>query len=360
VVAHLRAAGAIFVGRTNAPPFSMRWFTKNDLHGRTLNPWDSSVTPGGSSGGAGASVAAGIAPISQGGDIGGSVRYPAYVNGIVGLRPTIGRIASTSTIAPPGRALGGFQWATQGPLTRTVRDCRLAFEVMARRDDRDTRWVDVPLEGPALPRPLRVAIVPTPEGPAIDASVSEAIRKAGASLADAGYDVTEAAPPDLSRAAELWHELAMPDVFKALQPRINELGDEDSQRSMQLWVDAYPQIDLDGFIARQTERDALITRWAAFLEDYPVVVLPSSGEPPLPVDLDVADADGSQRGITANRFQLAIALLALPGLSIPVGEANGLPMGVQLVGPRFREDLLLAAGEVIEAREGVRTPIDPR
>jgi len=360
VVAHLRAAGAIFIGRTNAPPFSMRWFTKNDLHGRTLNPWDSSITPGGSSGGAGAAIAAGIGAISQGNDIGGSVRYPAYVNGIVGLRPTIGRIASTSTINPPGRGLGGFQWATQGPLTRTVRDCRLAFHVMAGRDTGDTRWVDVPLAGPPLPRPIRVAIVPEPEGPEVDPSVSEAIRTAGAYLADAGYEVEEAAPPDLSRAAELWHELAMPDVFASLLPRMNELGDEDSQRSMQLWVDEYPAIDLKAFLAGQAERDALITRWAQFFEEYPIVVLPSSGEPPLPQDLDAAGPEEARRVFRANRFQLAIAMLALPGLSVPVGETAGLPLGVQIVGPRFREDLLLDAGEVIEAREGARTPIDPR
>lgn len=191
-------------------------------------------------------------------------------------------------------------------------------------------------------------------------SVSEAIRKAGAYLADAGYAVEEAAPPELSRAAELWHELAVPDVFAALQPRMEELGDEDSKRSMRFWVDAYERVELDGFLARQIERDALITRWAQFFEDYPIVILPSSGEPPLPIDLDMTSAEGSRRGIEANRFQLAIALLALPGLSVPLGEVDGLPTGVQLVGPRFREDLLLDAGEVIETREGVRTPIDPR
>ena len=360
VVAQLRAAGAIFVGRTNAPPFSMRWFTSNDLHGRTLNPWDSAVTPGGSSGGAGAAVATGISPISQGNDIGGSVRYPAYVNGIVGLRPSIGRIASTSTITPPGRSLGAVQWATQGPLTRTVRDCRLALQVMAGRDTRDSRWVDVPLQGPRLPRPIRVAIVPTPDGPEIDAAVSDAIRLAGSYLSDAGYEVEEAQPPELSRTAELWHELAMPDVFALLQPRMEQFGDEDSRRSIRLWGDQYPRIDVDAFIAGQIERDALVTRWGEFFEDHPIVVLPSSGEPPLPQDLDIAGSEGAQRAFRANRFQLAIAMLALPGLSVPLGQVGGLPMGVQLVGPRFREDLLLDAGEVIEARQGVRTPIDPR
>lgn len=105
--------------------------------------------------------------------------------------------------------------------------------------------MDVRLEGPPLPRPLRVAIVPTPEGPEVHPSVSKAIQTAGAYLADAGYEVTAAAPSDLSRAAELWHELAIPNVFGALQPRMEELGDEDSKRSMQLWVDAYERGDFD-------------------------------------------------------------------------------------------------------------------
>jgi amidase len=359
VVAHLRRAGAIFIGRTNAPPFSMRWFTSNELHGRTLNPWDSAVTPGGSSGGAGAAVAAGIGTISQGNDIGGSVRYPAYANGIVGLRPTIGRIASTSTLNPPGRGLGSAQWATQGPLARTIRDCRLAFEVMAARDLGDTRWVDVPLDGPPAARPIRVALVAEPEGKAIDPAVAEAIRAAGRYLADAGYAVEETVPPELDRAAELWHQLAKVDTFAGLRPRMEEYGDEDSKRSLELWCDLQPTLDLEGFVRGHTERDALVTRWAGFLEEYPVVVMPSSGEPPLPVDVDIAGPEGARRGFEANRFQLAIALLALPGLSVRVGQAGGLPLGVQLVAARFREELLFEAGAVIEAREGVRTPIDP-
>ncbi len=359
VVAHLRAAGAIFVGRTNAPPFSMRWFTSNELHGQTLNPWDAGITPGGSSGGAGAAVAVGIGAISQGNDIGGSVRYPAYVNGVVGLRPTIGRIASTSTLNPAGRGLAAAQWATQGPLARSVRDCRLAFEVMSASASGDTRWVDVPLEGLAMPRPIRVALVAEPEGSAVDPRVSEAVRTAGRHLAEAGYAVEETVPPDLDRAAELWHELAIADTFATLRPRIDEYGDEDAKRSMELWCESRRPLDLAGFVAGHTERDALVTRWAEFLEDYPVVVMPSSGEPPLPIDLDIAGAEGTARCFTANRFQLAIAILALPGLSVPVGEADGVPLGVQIVGPRFREDLLLDAGEVIEARERMRTPIDP-
>ena len=121
VVANLKHAGAIVIGRTNAPAFSMRIFTDNALHGRTLNPRDPTVTPGGSSGGAGAAIATGIGPIAHGNDIGGSVRVPAYCNGVVGLRVGFGRIPSFNPSAPTGRPIGAQVMAVQGPHTRTVR-----------------------------------------------------------------------------------------------------------------------------------------------------------------------------------------------------------------------------------------------
>src|SRR5882724_12702037 len=167
VVANLKHAGAIIIGRTNAPAFSMRIFSDNALHGRTLNPRDASVTPGGSSGGAGAAIATGIGPIAHGNDIGGSVRIPAYCNGVVGLRPGFARIpAFNPSAVNAGRAIGGVLMAVQGPHTRTVRDARLALEVMARGDRRDWRWNDVPIQGSPAARPIKVAIVPeVPGGP---------------------------------------------------------------------------------------------------------------------------------------------------------------------------------------------------
>lgn len=359
VVANLRRAGAVFIGRTNAPAFSMRWFTDNALHGLTTNPWDIGTTAGGSSGGAGAAVAAGIGAIAQGNDIGGSVRYPAYVNGIVGLRPSMGRIPSYSASLPPGRPLGSVLMATQGPLTRTVRDCRLALAVMSGRDTRDSRWVDAPLAGPPLPRPIRVAMVAEPGGEPVHPAVSEAVRTAGRYLAAAGYSVEEVAPPDLERAAQLWNEIAVPDVFASLKPRMEEFGDEGGKTSLGHWMSMFDAANAPSLAAAHFERDALITRWCVFFEDFPIVLMPSSGEPPLPQHLDIQGVEGTRRAYTANRFQLAIALLGLPGLSVPVGMHGNLPMGVQLVGPRFRDDILLNAGEIIEAHEGVRAPIDP-
>lgn len=136
VVANLRKQGAIVVGRTNTPAFSLRWFTRNSLHGQTLNPHNSNLTPGGSSGGAAAATASGIGAIGHGTDIAGSVRYPAYACGLHGLRPSLGRIPAVN-FAAPDRHIGGQLMAVSGPLARTVEDVKRAFEAMAEKDARD-------------------------------------------------------------------------------------------------------------------------------------------------------------------------------------------------------------------------------
>src|ERR1700742_2062830 len=161
VVDNLRKAGAVILGRTNCPAFSYRWFTTNLIHGNTKNPRDPSITPGGSSGGAGAAVAAGIGAIAHGTDIAGSIRYPAYVNGVHGLRRTVGRIAAFNASLPE-RPIGPQSSAVSGPLARTIGDLRVALAAMSGRDARDPWWVPAPLEGPA--RPKRAAVCFRPDG----------------------------------------------------------------------------------------------------------------------------------------------------------------------------------------------------
>jgi len=157
-VANLTRAGAVVIGRSNTPAFSLRWFTDNDLHGRTLNPWNPGVTPGGSSGGAAAAVALGMGPIAHGNDYGGSIRYPAWACGVVGLRPTVGRVPAYNETANEERGISSQLMSVQGPLTRTVADARLALAVMAEGDPRDPLWVPAPSNDPDDGRPLKVAL----------------------------------------------------------------------------------------------------------------------------------------------------------------------------------------------------------
>ena len=213
VVDNLRKAGAVMLGRTNCPAFSYRWFTTNLIHGDTRNPRDAGITPGGSSGGAGAAVAAGIGHIAHGTDIAGSIRYPAYACGVHGLRPTMGRIPAFNASLPE-RTIGPQIMAVSGPLARTIGDLRLALGAMSGKDVRDPWWVPAPLEGPAMPK--RAALCLQPDGLETVAEVKAAVADAGKRLQRAGWTVEEVeTTPPLREAAELQTKLWLGDGYEA-------------------------------------------------------------------------------------------------------------------------------------------------
>ncbi len=356
VVANLRAAGGIIIGRTNLPAFSMRVFSDNALHGRTLNPLDPTVSAGGSSGGAGSSVATGIGAIAHGNDIGGSVRIPAMYNGVVGLRPSLGRVAAFNPSQQVARPFGSQMMAVQGPHTRSVRDCRVALAAMAKGDPRDTRWVDAPLEGPALPK--RVALVVENPGGTLHPAQAEAVRTAGRHLAAAGYEVEEVSPPNLNDIVECWMAIGANELFPALLPRMRQLGDPDGIASMETWNQLVPPSGMARFLQAIAERDLFIWRWLEFMQTRPLVVLPTMGSLAPVHGLDTT-LEGQKQVLDQIRVSLIAPVLGLPSLAVPVGWAGRLRPGVQIMAPRFREDLCLEAGEVIEAAEGVVVPVEP-
>ena len=157
-IANLRRAGAIIIGRTNAPEFSWRWFTDNELFGETVNPWNDAVTCGGSSGGAAVAVATGICTLAHGTDFGGSIRHPALCCGVAGLRPTFGRVPAYNA-STGDRPITAQLMAVHGPLARRVSDLRIGLAAMAAGDIRDPWWVPAPLLGPAPLKLIRVALV---------------------------------------------------------------------------------------------------------------------------------------------------------------------------------------------------------
>lgn len=363
-VANLRAAGAILVGRSNSPAFSYRWFTNNDLHGRTLNPWDSSRTPGGSSGGASAAVASGMVPLAHGNDIGGSVRYPAYACGVVGLRPTVGRVAGLYGPADEDPALSVQTMLVQGPLARSVRDARLGLTGMMGADPRDPLHVPGAPQAPDVERPGRVALVrghgvadPVP-------AVNEALDQAAAHLGDAGYDVEEVELPLIAEAYRLWYLLCM-EEFRQIMPLVEQVGDDGMKSaaanyyavSSDWWGD---QPDLGGYMNGYARRGTLIRMLGEFMHEFPTVLLPVSAEQAFEQDADIASVESMRRVMAAQASMMAIPLLGFPALAVPTGIADGLPVGVQLLGRRFDEDGILSAAAVIEARAGTLTPIDPR
>lgn len=201
VVDNLLRAGAVILGRTNAPAFSLRWFTDNRLHGATRNPRDPALTPGGSSGGAAAAVAAGIGHLAHGTDVGGSIRYPAYACGVHGLRPTLGRVPAFNASGPE-RGIGPQLMAVSGPIGRTIADLRLGLAAMAAPDMRDPWWVPAPLEGPPVRR--HAALCLRPDGLAIVPEVEAALLDAGRRLEAAGWTVERIEnTPSLQESSEL-------------------------------------------------------------------------------------------------------------------------------------------------------------
>jgi amidase len=363
-VASLRRAGAILMGRSNSPAFAYRWFTNNDLHGRTLNPWDSSRTPGGSSGGASSAVASGMVPIAGGNDIGGSVRYPAYACGVVGLRPTVGRVAQTYHPDDVDASLSVQSMLVQGPLARTVADVRLAMTALNDFSPRDPAFVPGARASRQVPRPMRVGLVRDFGVAAPTAAVEAALDQAARYLSDVGYVVEEIELPVLAEAYRLWYLLCM-EEFRLAMPLVNEVGDKGMQKAAEHyyavaadWWGKKPT--LEQFITGYARRGTLIRQLAEILEAHPLIVLPVSAEQAFEQDADIASVDSMRRLMAAQASMMAIPLLGFPAMSVPTGLAGGLPTGVQLLGRRFDEDSLLEAATVIESRAGTFTPIDPR
>ena len=355
VVANLRRAGAVIVGRTNTPAFSHRWFTDNDAHGTTSNPWSSNLTPGGSSGGAASAVAAGMGAIAHGNDFGGSVRYPAYACGVVGLRPTPGRVPAFNPSGTAERPISAQLMSVQGPLARATRDVRLGLSAMAAGDIRDPNWIPAPLRGPALGEQIRVAIVPNPFGSTAP-EVADAILTAGRWLADAGYLVEEVAPPHLMEASDLWHGIVVNEERRSLAPAIYQFGDDRSRYNVDAHIAYAPSYDGDEVLALFERRLRLMREWQIFMARYPVMVMPVSDQLPFRQGQDQEDADTVRKLIAAQWPLLAVAALGFPAVSVPTGIVGASPVGVQIVSGKFREDLCLDAAEAIEGRSAMPRP----
>jgi len=351
LVASLREAGAVIVGRSNAPACSLRWFTDNALHGRTLNPFDPKVTPGGSSGGAAVAVATGMGPIAHGNDYGGSIRYPAWACGVVGLRTTVGRVPSYKASAP-NRIVTNQLMSVQGPLTRSVADARLALRVMAQGSPLDPQWVPAPLHHRDSEQPCRVALYTGWRASRVDAGVVQACHQAARWLEAAGYVVEEVEPPHFAEVAALQFPLVMNDLRRAGVGFMQTEGDAALRTALGHYLAVTPDWDRDTVLEALARRFTIARDWAVFLARHPLLLMPNSWERPFPIDDDQRSPQRTAEILLAQSPMLGPAVLGLPGLAVPTGLADGLPAGVQLVAGRFREDLLLRAGEVIERAAG--------
>ena len=354
VVANLRRAGAVLLGRTNTPAFSLRWFTDNQLHGHTRNPRDPSRTPGGSSGGAAAAVAAGIGALAHGTDIAGSIRYPAYACGVHGLRPTLGRVPAWNS-SGADRTIGPQLMAVSGPIGRTIDDLRLGLEAMAAPDPRDPWFTPVPLEGP--PRPRLAALCLRPGGMAIVPEVEAALKDAGRRLEAAGWTVelVDDVPP-LQESTELNFKLWLGDGFDTFRSLVEREGDPGALAAMAGFKRHAPEMPADVVARALQARMPICRAWSLFLDRYSVLLVPVSGELPFPDGLDLTEFD---RVLAAQLVQTGLPVMGLPGLTVSTAMAGQTTTGVQIIAARYREDLCLQAGEAIEAGGTPPSPVDP-
>lgn len=191
-------------------------------------------------------------------------------------------------------------------------------------------------------------------------AVADGIRRAGKALADAGYAVEEVEPPRFGEAADLWAAIGNDDVMAQLAPPAEQYGDQGIRTSVKLWMAQGSGRSFEAFRRALATREKILGEWQMFFEERPIVLAPVSTEPPYPHDTDIIDVETTARMFTAQRAQLAVSVLGLPGVSVSVGLHEGIPLGVQVVAGRYREDLCLDAAEIIEARSGLATPIDPR
>ena len=361
VVQHMRAAGAIPMARTNLPDMGLRVSTDSSLYGITRNPWNAQRTAGGSSGGEAVALATGMSPIGLGNDLGGSLRNPANACGIASIRPSAGRVPDAGFVPSEDFLLAVQLMNVQGPMARRVADVRLGLQVLMGAHPRDPWSITAPLVGPAVGRPIRVAVVAAPPGGSCDAIVSAAVRSAADTLANAGYDVVEACPPRYEEVVTTWARLLLGD-FASVMDQLVPLMGEGGKAFLATVNGAVPPL---ASVAEMSQllalRHGLGRAWSQFMAEHPLVLTPTWTQLPFEQGFDAATPAGAAATVEMLRPVVPANLLGLPSACVPAGRdgATGLPIGVLLTGARLREDLCLDAAELIEARCGLVTPIDP-
>ena len=352
LVKNLRDAGAIVVGRTNVPEFSMRGTTVNPLRGRTFNPWDIDASPGGSSGGGGAAAAAGFGPLHHGNDIGGSLRYPALANGIATVKPTNNRVPVFNSTAQAERGPLSQIMSVQGIMARDASDLSLATQVMIRPDPRDPLSPPVPWNGPKADRPITVAVTKESYGYPIHDDILKLIDQAADALQDAGYEVQEVRTPSIEEPFRAWFRTLMTEMNVGLLPQILEHGSDDIKTTFDYFFRMGEVLELDTFITDFGERTRMMRDWNLFLSEFPLTLAPFYMSRLYDWDYDLQSFEACKDFVEASSYSWSINYLGLPAGVIGTGLVEGRPGAVQVVGQRYREDLICDALEAIQQRCG--------
>ncbi len=353
VVRNLVKAGAVVIGRTNTPEFSFRATTDNELHGRSYNPWNDQASAGGSSGGASAAVMAGIGAIAHGNDIGGSLRYPAAATGAATVKPGLGRVPAYNPSAGAERGLLAQLMSVQGVITREVRDVRLAMGALVAYDPHDPWMVPMPFEGPAPEKPVKVAFTRNVYEFELHPAVEAALLQARDCLADAGYEIVEVDMPDLRACALEGAKALFGEVNILLGGEIEKHGSDTLKRIFADYDQLFEPYSGADLLQAMARRNHYHRQFNLFLQDYPLALTPFLPSPTYDWDRDTQGIDGVREVLGAGMYSIAFNFTGLPAGNVPAAYNDGLPVGVQVVGRRFREDMILDAMEAIESRVGV-------
>jgi amidase len=362
VVRNIRAAGAVVIGRTSTPEFSLRFFTSNPIYGRTLNPWDKGVTSGGSSGGASSALAAGMGVLGHGNDLGGSLRYPAYCCGLATLRPSMGRVPAYNPSAPAERPATTNMMSVQGMIARNVGDVRLAYDPLRARASEDPLWTAAPDSGRVREgRALRVGWCVDPFGDGVDAEVARAVVAAVGAAQQAGVEVVEITPPMAPQAAQTWGALLNGETSVMMLDTIRKLGSDPVQGVIDGYADIFGVPDMAGFMAAQARRLQILREWARMFDKVDALILPVSAAPPFRADQDIEEPDTLAEIMAAQRFLYIINVLGLPAATVRTLDHAPVPLGVQVVGDRMDDLVCLDVAAAIERELAFDLgPIDPR
>ncbi|MDG1368190.1 MAG: amidase [Acidimicrobiales bacterium] len=355
LVSNLRNAGAVIFGRTNTPEFSMRATTDNPLRGRTRNPWDDEASPGGSSGGAGSACAAGMGPLHHGNDIGGSLRFPAFANGTTTVKPSSFRVPVFNATATAERALLSATMSCQGIIARTAADVRLATTAMIARDPRDPNHVPLPWDGPAVDGPVTVAVTTESNGYDMHPAMGELVERSAEMLADAGYRVVHVDPPSILGPAKEWFRAGITELNVSLGPAMTAYGSETIQRIFEWYYDLGEILDRNDYMQALGDRARYLREWSLFLDKYPLLVTPFLMRPLYDWNDDAQSFALLKDVFDSSMYSSGTNYLGLPAGVFGVDLVEGRPAAVQIVGRRYREDLIVDAMEAVQERNGILT-----
>ena len=353
IVDRMIQAGAIPIARTNLPELGLRLDTDNPLRGRTINPWNKNLTPGGSSGGEASAIATGMSPFGLGNDIGGSLRNPAYCCGIASLKPSVGRIPYVASMEPKDIGIAR-SFLSDGPMARSVNDLKIGLSILSGRHISDPASVDVPLNGP-IPKKPKAAIVKDISGFDIAQATIKELERAKEILSDKGWIVEEVEAPELDRVFEVWASILNAGFIQATPKEVfkKETADYLKRSEEELVENTIPLGEA------LIERQRLRRLWSKFLNKYSVCIGPTWTNLPWPINTDLDPDIGVNTTKKSFAFIVPGNCLGLPSVALPTGVSDGLPKGIQVYSELYREDLCLLAAEIIEKESVCPTPIDP-